>query len=295
MHAVLSFIKKVLYSIVCYVRGDIVLNSWTYYGVLYKANNNFGDDINVPIIKALTGKNVSIYNSIWTNKQNLLCIGSVVEKYCNKNSVIWGSGAMHGNRKLKGKPLKVFAVRGPLTEKYLKGQGVDCPPVYGDPALLLPCIYSPNMVKKYKIGIIPHYLDYDLPHVASFRENHSDILFIKLKDYSSWTDVIDQIVSCEYIISSSLHGLIVSDAFNVPNVRVKFSNRIDGGDFKYKDYMGGVNRKYREPIDCLSDINLDVVLKEFAYYKPIKFDVEHLITAFPYKLSKNFIRYRKHI
>lgn len=286
MHAVLSFIKKALYTIVCYFRGDIILNSWTYYGVLYKANNNFGDDINVPIIKALTGKNVSVYNSVWTKKQNLLCIGSVVEKYCNKNSIIWGSGAMHGDRKLKEKPLKVFAVRGPLTKKYLKEQGVDCPSIYGDPALLLPCIYRPEIVKKHKIGIIPHYLDYDLPHVESYRESHPDVLFIKLKDYSSWTDVIDQIVSCEYIISSSLHGLIVSDAYGVPNVRVKFSNLIDGGDFKYKDYMGGVNREYREPVDCQSDIDLKAILEEFTYYKPIDFNVDKLISAFPYKINK---------
>ena len=51
-------------------------------------------------------------------------------------------------------PQKVLAVRGPLSRNYLLENGVDCPDVYGDPALLFPKYYKPHIYKKYKLGII---------------------------------------------------------------------------------------------------------------------------------------------
>ena len=93
-------------------------------------------------------------------------IGSIIESLANKESIIWGSGAMYGGEKvLYEKPKKVLAVRGPLTRKYLLSQGVDCPEVYGDPALLLPKIYNPLIEKKYKLGVIPHNIDFENEHL----------------------------------------------------------------------------------------------------------------------------------
>lgn len=74
------------------------------------------------------------------------------------------------------------------------------------------------------MGIIPHYVDYKLPYVEEFRKEHPEILFIDLQNYKKWHDIIDQILSCEKIISSSLHGLILSDAYGIPNIRVNFCN-----------------------------------------------------------------------
>ena len=41
---------------------------------------------------------------------------------------------------------------------------------------------------------------------------------ISMINYDKWTDVIDDICSCEYILSNSLHGLIVADAYGVKNL-----------------------------------------------------------------------------
>ena len=55
-------------------------------------------------------------------------------------------------------------------------------------------------------------------------------------------DVVRDISTCEAIVSSSLHGLIVADALEIPNVRVSFHGRLKGGDFKFEDYASGVGR-----------------------------------------------------
>lgn len=282
-------IQKLYFTLCHYLRGDILLSSWIYPIRLEYINNNFGDDINMPILQALTGKkSVVTHSTFCQNSRNILCIGSIVENFTNSKSIIWGSGAISGEKPLKVKPLKVCAVRGPLTRDYLIRNGVECPEVYGDPALLLPLIYRHNVSVKYKIGIIPHYSELSLPHVMSFVETHPEVKIIKLRNYKSWTDVIDQILSCEFIVSSSLHGLIVSDAYGVPNIWAQFSNNVEGGEFKYKDYFAGVGRDYQPAIDMKRYIRVDEIEKWEKSYHSIVFDSAQLLKAFPYKLSKEF-------
>lgn len=288
-----SFLKSKIYRIPIYFRhylsNEIVINGYFFYnddGSL--KNNNFGDDINFPLIRELTGKQVRQQWKVGLkNLENILCIGSVID-CCNERSLIWGTGAISDNTVIRNRPKCIYAVRGPLTRNKMLSYGIECPEVYGDPALLLPLIYAPQIEKKYEYGFIPHYIDYDLPHVVKFREEHPEILFIKFEGYNSWQNVIDQICSCEKIISSSLHGLIVSDAYGIPNVRIVLSDHIVGGDFKFKDYFGGVERKYINPVDCRNDIEFDRIRDSFKYYEKITFDSRKLLKAFPYKLHRKF-------
>ena len=71
------------------------------------------------------------------------------------NTIIYGSGAITSNPDIKGRPVKVLSVRGPLTRDVLIKNGIDCPAVYGDPALLLPLVYKPQIKNNERIGIIP--------------------------------------------------------------------------------------------------------------------------------------------
>ena len=101
--------------------------------------------------------------------------------------------------------------------------------------------------KKYKLGIIPHFIHYT--QVNEMYKNDDNILVINIinKDIEL---IINDMLRCEKIISSSLHGLIVSDAYNIPNKWIKFNNLIKGDDTKFYDYFKSVNRNDIEFIDC---------------------------------------------
>lgn len=60
---------------------------------------------------------------------------------------------------------------------------------------------------------------------------------IKMEGYKNWLEVLDQICSCEYIASSSLHGLIMSEAYDIPNLWIELSGKLMGGHFKFHDFF----------------------------------------------------------
>ncbi len=250
---------------------------------------NFGDDLNVYLLEELTGKRILKYDEFFhLSSKNYLGIGSCIEYCSNSNSIIWGSGAMMGNKMRKVKAKRVLLVRGPLTKDYLESFGIKCPDCFGDPALLLPLVYNPTISKRYSLGVVPHFVDYNLPHVRRFREEHPEIHFIDLQNYNNWQNVINEFLMCENIVSSSLHGLIISDAYKIPNVRIKFSNLILGGDFKFEDYFRGIGRTNSNCLDFCHEINMNAVDSALSLYKLPRYDIGPLLSTFPFELSDKY-------
>ena len=165
-----------------------------------------------------------------------MVIGSSLTLLCNSETIVWGAGIIDDTKDLPTHPKKVLAVRGPLTRQYLLDKGIECPAIYGDPALLVPKVYYPSIEKRYKLGIIPHYSDYDSPLLDKLKQD-PDVLFIKMEGYHKWTDVVDMILSCESIVSSSLHGLILSEAYQIPNCWIEIKGKLLGGHFKFHDFF----------------------------------------------------------
>lgn len=251
---------------------------------------NFGDDLNVYLLEELTNKKILKYDEfLHIKNRNVLCIGSVIEYLCDNSSIIWGSGALYGNSKMKVRPKSALALRGPLTRDYLEANKIQCPDIYGDPALLLPTVYFPMISKRYLIGFVPHYKDLNSVVIQRFVANNKDVTIINLHEYSSWKDTINEFLSCNIIISSSLHGLIISDAYGIPNVRVVFSDLIAGGNFKYNDYFASVGRQIQEPINCKNEIKLDEIQKQLENYSKINFDSRKLLDVFPFPLADKFL------
>jgi len=232
----------------------------------------------------------------WLHFKNYLCIGTLLDavNYANPQTVVWGSG-VSGQERTFVHPNNILAVRGPKTKEFCDRYGIDCPEVYGDPALLLPLVYKasppalPNREgasKKYRLGIIPHVVDQQHPVIREIKEKYADeILMIDLARYEKWTDVIDQICSCEKILSSSLHGLIVSDAYQIPNCWIELTGNISGGHFKYYDYASSVNRKFVAPLIIRSLDDLENCKTTVASQERIESIQAVLISKSPFKLK----------
>ncbi len=97
-------------------------------------------------------------------------------------------------------------------------------------------------------------------------------------------EFINELLEVENVISSSLHGLIMADAYGIPNARVNISNKLIGGDFKFKDYYMSVDRK----IDLGLQLNKNTSLSEIKNLylnREIKFNSELLLKSSPWKIK----------
>lgn len=296
-YIIIKHIRKTFNTIYFYLKGSnniLVINcSFAQWGNKL-VNSNIGDDLNLVLFKSLTGKIIMNYDEFFHvySLENVMGIGSIIDWKTNNDSIIWGSGVLHSNTNIDDikKPKIVLSVRGKLTQQYLLKQGIECPNVFGDPALLLPVIYHKKQPQLYTMGIIPHYVDLYDPVLRDYISKHENIVLIDIKNYTSWTDIIDTIRSCNCILSSSLHGLIISDAYGVPNIWVKFSEKIKGNDFKYYDYFSSIER-HDSPI-LFSEINSTLLDELINKYTPIHYNIKNIMQVFPFHLTDKY-RYLK--
>jgi len=211
-------------------------------------------------------------------------IGSIIGFYDLNNTIIYGSGIKDPSVKIFGKPKKVVSVRGPLTRKVLLSNGISCPEEYGDPALLLPVFYKPKRRKRHKVAIIPN-MGTDIKYVKRWlsAQNKFDYTIIKMESYSDWRRKIDEIVSCDIVISESLHGLIVAETYGVTNVWVEFMDHPEYWDFKYLDYYSSIN-KNEEKYQLQKGITLKEIYKSAQKWKKADIDYNSMLKVFPFEI-----------
>ena len=82
--------------------------------------------------------------------------------------------------------------------------------------------------------------------------------------------------SCKYVISASLHGLILADTYDKPNVMIK-EFELSEGELKFKDYYISQKRKFTYIK------KLDQFKENMLYSEGNKIDLEKLKSAFPFK------------
>lgn len=204
---------------------------------------NFGDLLAQKIVSSIRSERVVVANK---NSAEIIAIGSVLNGIGHsfpKAKAIWGSGFIHPTSFEKPEGIEVLAVRGQKTADLLEFEGP-----LGDPGLLTAKYFEGSAEKNGKIGIIPHYKDKNEELIKLLEQ---DERFIIIDVEQSPETVVREISSVDLIFSSSLHGLIVADSFEIPNYWIKLTNlvksavpgeEIDESEFKFLDYFSGVNR-----------------------------------------------------
>ena len=292
-----SFIMKMrneIHSIICTDKivlnypslrtEDNKVNLHYYHPKCIKEENgssyNIGDYLSQVVVGYMCDYyNIDINKKI-LGKSHLYAIGSIL-LMGYQNAAIWGSGFPFEPNCVRGIPhssffrnLDIRCVRGPYTRRSLEKLGHKGPKVYGDPAILMPFIYQPDSCKSDKTLIIPHYSKFKETQERYGKEN---TLRMNTCDYEY---VINQICSSKLVISSSLHGIIVAEAYGIP--AIYYQDRHDRFNYKYKDWYESTGRELRS-------INYSVEEAKKSYFPTLKPEKrkamqEQLIETFPIDL-----------
>lgn len=230
---------------------------------------NFGDELSPVLVAAILRNKFPRAN--WgtsAGQRKLLAIGSIMH-FARDNDVIWGTGVngKAAREAHKFSTLDVRSVRGPRTREFLTELGIDCPAIYGDPALLAPrFLKTPKPYGEVKeFIVIPHYHD-----LADFEG--VDNLVSPLQSH---TEVLRNILSARKVISSSLHGVILAEAYGIPAVLV-LPKPDENKQFKYLDYYEGTMRRDMD-IAC----SFDEAIRIKGAGLPASYSPEKLEEVFP--------------
>lgn len=252
---------------------------------------NAGDLLGEPVVRELLERHFQCdayaYITHRMKSPGANCLWSVgsMMQYVHSGDVVWGLGVWHADEYAAprlGTPLdfEVRGVRGPETAHLLhKVHGVHVNPI-GDPAFLVSELFPEiKPSAEYKCLIRHISGDKTVPPEG-------------VRDFTpgeDWRSFVEQVARCSHVYSSSLHGLVVADAFGIPS-RWFFPEDqnvvVDQSDFKYRDWleMTGRGEQFLRP---RHDVN--GVLDETSYATPIntvsrRDIIDKLVSSFPFDM-----------
>lgn len=241
-----------------------------FYWEYMFSKNNVGDFLSSVIYKYITDDLGLNRDKKFSKTKKLSIIGSVIQ-ILHQGTTVWGSGSLSGQLE-DGLTFDVRAVRGPETYSLLKRKDLECPMIYGDPAILLSLFYKPQVAEdKFPYLIIPHHRKVE-KYVEKYGE---DVVLSPLTN--DWKDFINKIASSKLIISSSLHGIVLAESYSVPAI---FLTDVEWNlIFKYNDYYYSTNRFVYKKASSVEEAlslgaeklpeNLDILRKGLCMSFPI--------------------------
>lgn len=207
---------------------------------------------------------------------HLMTVGSIIASIGHYDATIWGSGihtfkaVANISKRKRYRKFDIRAVRGPVTRDVLIANGYACPEVYGDPAVLMPYIYTPEGIttKEYEVSAILHFSQADKLLPAGINR-----IAIETGDYKHF---IDEILRSKKVISSSLHGIILAESYGVPAVYLTMGKE----ELKFYDWYHSTGRR---------SVRVATTIEEALMMEPMELpDLNKmrndLLNSFPYDL-----------
>ncbi|MBR3108778.1 MAG: polysaccharide pyruvyl transferase family protein [Clostridia bacterium] len=255
---------------------------------------NVGDSLGPVIVKwMLKKRNIDPLKKVKRTK-HLMTVGSIIGRG-RFDTTVWGSGVLKtvGDislmryKQLYHRKIDFRAIRGPYSREYVISHGYSCPEVYGDPAVLMPLIYSPRMKKIYDCSVILHHRTSILDNTTNsndeysmkinsdvYQKYHPHFIDPKTEDYKFF---IDELLKSKFVISSSLHGIILAESYGIPSVFLNWG--VDDQPTKFRDWYASTGR---ETVFCRT---LEEAFNTSAPPLPdISILQNNLMNSFPYDL-----------
>jgi len=284
--------------------------------------SNLGDQLSSTVIAAIT-RAPADHIHFNSQKSRLLGIGSIGHQQRAGAVHVWGSGFGAKLRNASGalEPFsgfpetiyKIHALRGPISRSILARIGVQSPMIFGDPAWFIPRILPHRPNPRHELGVVLHLAELAEPRpeaqpkrqILRYQSGAADgVKLISTYHEPSWKGFhqkIQEILDCKRIISRSLHGMIIAEAFGIPCAFIA-NNPFDAHripvnadaaylDARFADAYAGFGCKdilsYGMPRS--SPTAWDRVIKALdQLWEPISFDGRDLLDAFPLPKAVSF-------
>lgn len=232
---------------------------------------NLGDYLSYEIVQEMLKKKELTLDTPISQTKHLYGIGSIIQGGA-QNATIWGSGLKNASKDFNWlsrstRKLDIRLVRGPETRNILIDNGYKCPEKYGDPALILPLIYQPKNVEKTKDYLVI------LHHETTL--NVEEFLSPICHGYKEF---INELCTAKYVISSSLHGIILAETYGIPAILLM--DKVTNNMFKYNDYYYSTGR-FEYPIAKTVDEALKMKPAPLPDFTELR---KNILETFPYDL-----------
>jgi succinoglycan biosynthesis protein ExoV len=168
---------------------------------------NFGDDMNAWLWPKVFGE-IFDENTDYT----FVGIGTILNQNLpiDTNRLIFGSGYGYGDVPVIEKHDKIFFVRGEYTARIL---GINKSLAITDPAILVKIYFDKQKTNKYPVSLIPHHTS---DENADWQKICNDINVNYISPAWDVEKVLDDINNSSLVVTESMHGAIIADAFRVP-------------------------------------------------------------------------------
>ncbi len=217
-------------------------------------------------------------------ESRLLSLGSVFQ-FAGNGDIVWGTGI---NPFLQqplpaGARIDIRSVRGPLSRQFVIDElGLECPERYGDPGILLPRLFPELQRAEEPVHdhlVICQHGDevYVRKHFERF--GRFNMFLCQRPERQPWRVVVREILRSRLVVASSLHALIIAEAFGIP-ARWWYNDLLPSyyksGLFKYNDYYLSTHRAPDEYARSIDEA------LEMGGKAPIEHDLsDDILAAFP--------------
>ena len=189
------------------------------------------------------------------DRARMVGVGSILEHVPEDFAgTVWGTGLIRDEERRLPRA-RFVAVRGALTRERL---GLDETVRLGDPGLLAADVLPRDEVR-YDLAFVPHSDHHASPEVRALRDmGDPRVRFVDVRRGPG--HVVREISRSRAVLSTSLHGLVVADAYGIPAAWARLAPDLMGGTFKFHDHESVVTPGRTRRIDLTEKDTVESVL-----------------------------------